>query len=780
MMQRFSKISFKIKRSSLVLVLLMTAFGVNGQSVGVVLSGGGAKGLAHVGLLRALEENQIPIDYIAGTSMGAIVGSLYAIGYSPDEMEALLNSDEFRKWSLGVIDLEEKYYFKTKDENPGWIEFPFKKINDEFIAQLPTNIISPEQMDLRFMQFLEPAGAAANYDFSQLMIPYFCIATDVYKNKAVVMSSGNLSASVRASMTFPGYFKPIVIDSVLLFDGGMENNFPVDVMIEKFNPEVIIGCKVASNPEKPDSDDIYKQLENVFMKNTNYSMPENGILIAPKVKDFGLLDMEMYDTLHTLGYQATLEKMDSIKLLIQKRMDKTELAEKRAAFKEKYRPLIIENIFISGIDKESVSYILKNIRRNRELLTFEEFELEYFKLLSDKLVQSVYPRAIYNPKSGYYDMYLDIKAQNELSVSIGGNISSNLRNIGFVELDYFFQKKNIYNLSSNIYIGKFYNSINGTFRMDFPPRQVNKDKTISPFYVELSATSNRWDYFKLSTDWFVDSRSPGKVLQQDYYFRANFGRPMLIRSLFYAGFSYGRQTDEYFQTNYILKEDTADMGHFDFASIHATHEFSTLNYKEYATEGKYARFRAQYVTGQEIYHPGSTTPTEFRQNTETGHSWFRLSLSHLNFHKINRWFTLGYRTDLEYTNKSPFANSMSTMLGAITFTPFPQSKVVLLEKFRANTFAAVGILPVINFNTLLSLRSEMYLFQPYQFINTNTYKTEFSEVFPAPSLMASLALVFHTPIGPLALSGSYFNDEENPFYLQLNFGYLLFNRRGLE
>jgi NTE family protein len=90
------------------------------------------------------------------------------------------------------------------------------------------------------------------------------------------------------------------------------------------------------------------------------------------------------------------------------------------------------------------------------------------------------------------------------------------------------------------------------------------------------------------------------------------------------------------------------------------------------------------------------------------------------------------------------------------------------------------MLPVINFNTLLSLRSEMYLFQPYQFINTNTYKTEFSEVFPAPAFMASLALVFHSPIGPLALSGSYFNGEENPFYLQLNFGYLLFNRRGLE
>jgi NTE family protein len=763
----------------LILSLLLQITGFS-QKVGVVLSGGGAKGLAHVGLLRALEENQIPIDYIAGTSMGAIVGGLYAIGYSPDEMDALLNSDDFRKWSDGSIDLNEEYYYKLKDETPGWIEFPFKKVNGDFIPLLPTNLVSPEQMDLRFMQFYEPAGAGANYDFSQLMIPFFCVATDVYKNKPKVLTKGNLSASIRASMTFPGYFKPIEIDSTLLFDGGMENNFPVDVMIEKYNPDVIIGCKVASNPEKPDTEDIYKQLENVFMKSTNYSMPKNGILIEPDVEDFGLLDMEMYDTLHALGYAATMAKIDSIKSMITRRTQPLELLQNRIKFKQQYKTLVFENIYISGPDIESVSYLLKNIRRNREYLTFDEFEEEYFKLLSDKLVLSVYPKAIYNKESGYYDLYLNIRTKNELTVTIGGNISSNLRNIGFVELDYFFQKKNIYNLSSNIFIGKFYNSINGSFRMDFPPRKMDKDKTLSPFFVELSATTNRWDYFKLSSEWFVDSESPGKVLQYEKHFNADFGLPIKTRGLFYTGFSYGKLTDEYFQSNLVSKNDTADVGTFNYSSVHATLEMSTLNYKEYATQGRFIKISSQYVTGQEKYVPGSLIEPEFQHIVESGHSWFNFHFNYQRYTKTNHWFTLGLRADINYSNKSPFANSMSTLLGSAPFTPFPQSKVILLEKFRAHTYAVAGLLPIINLSKSLSVRSELYAFQPYQYILNDMFKTTYSKTFPTPNFMAALSLVYQTPIGPLAISSSYFKDEEIPFYLQINFGYLLFNKRGID
>ncbi|HAN00889.1 MAG TPA: hypothetical protein DCQ26_20040 [Marinilabiliales bacterium] len=750
------------------------------QTVGLTLSGGGAKGLAHIGLIKALEENNIPIDYIAGTSMGAIVGGLYAIGYTTDEMEALLNSDEFRRWSQGIIDTDEEYYYKLKKESSDWIEFPFSNVNGEIKALLPTNLISPEQMDLRFMQFLEPAIAGAEYDFNKLMVPFFCIATDVHRNKPVTLTQGNLSSAVRASMTFPGYYKPITIDSVLLFDGGMENNFPTNLMQERFKPDVLIGCKVASNPKKPDEDNIFLQLENVFMKNTNYQMPKNGILVEPSVDEFGLFDFNQFDSLFNRGYQAAQLKMDSIKLLIHRRVPTEELNLKRENFRKQIKPFVIDNIYITGVDNQTVDYILKNIKRNRQLLTFEEFEKEYFKILSDKLVRSVYPRAQFNPNTGYFDMYLKIKTKNEFSVSVGGNISSNLRNTGFVDLDYYFQKKNIYNLYSNMFIGKFYNSITGKFRMDFPPRTIKRDRVISPFYIDLSATTNYWNYFKLSSEWFVDSESPTQISQKEVHFQSNFGRPVNTRGIFYMGFSYGELYDEYFQTNLVAKDDVADVTTFDYSSIHATYEFSTLNYKEYPNQGRFLKLQTRYVTGQEKYRPGTTPELEYQNKSESGHSWYSMLADYQSYFKANPRFTLGIRATVLYSNKSAFSNSMSTLLSAFSFTPFPQSKVMLLENYRSHGYGAFGLIPIFTFTKAIDLRIEAYLYQPYQYIYHHDFYTTYSGKFPNPIIMASAALVFHSPLGPLAATASYFTNEETPYYFQVSFGYLLFNKRGID
>lgn len=750
------------------------------QSVGLVLSGGGAKGFAHIGVIQALEENNIPIDYIAGTSMGAIVGGLYAIGFSPEEMADLLKSEEFLQWSYGYIDIEQEYYYKLKNETPSWAEFSLKKEDGIYKPELPTNIISPEQMDLRFIQFFEPAGSGADYDFNNLMVPFFCIATDVHQNRPLILSSGNLSTAIRASMTFPGYFKPIEIDSVLLFDGGMENNFPSDIMVERFNPDILIGSKVASNPKKPDPNDLYKQLENVFMKNTNYKMPDNGILIEPAVKDFGLMDFTQFDSIYQKGYDAALQKIDTLKLVIKKRRNIEQVNNERLHFKQKNKKLVIENIYITGVDQGTVAYILNNIKRNREIITFEEFEKEYFKLLSDKLVQSIYPRMVFNKGSGYFDMYLDIKVKNELTIALGGNISSNLRNLGYAELDYIFQKKNVYNLTTNFMVGQFYNSLMGKFRMDFPPRNISRDRILAPFFIDISMANNLWNYFTITSDWFVDNESPTQVKQKESHFQSNFGRPVNTRGLFYTGFAYGQTSDRYFHSNLIQSSDEPDHTLFDYSSIHATYEYSTLNYKEYSNKGKFIGLQARYITGLESYKPGTTTGINNPLLYTTGHSWIRIHANYENYFKFSKIFTLGIKSDVHYSTKSYFNNSVSSLLSAYAFNPFPQSKLVLLEHFRANSYATAGVLPILTIGESISLRAEAYVFQPYQYIQINKYETTLSKKFPTPSLASSAAFVYQSPIGPLALTTSYFMNEESPLYFQINFGYILFNKRGID
>src|ERR1035437_6113089 len=155
---------------SIILCLYMLPLSGFAQKVGLVLSGGGAKGLAHIGVIRALEENNIPIDYITGTSMGAIIGGLYAAGYSPDEMDMLFKSEDFKLWSKGIIPPKYVYYFKKLDDNPSFIDLDFARNEDKMKLALPTNIIPPGQIDFAFMELFSPANAVSENNFDKLFV----------------------------------------------------------------------------------------------------------------------------------------------------------------------------------------------------------------------------------------------------------------------------------------------------------------------------------------------------------------------------------------------------------------------------------------------------------------------------------------------------------------------------------------------------------------------------------------------------------------------------------
>ena len=304
-------------RKALVLItfLLLLPMWVQAQKVGLVLSGGGAKGLTHIGIIRALEENNIPIDYITGTSMGAIVGSLYAMGYSPDDMEALLKSEDFKRWYSGEVEEEYMYYFKKNLPTPEFlnIRLSFRdslKIKPQF---LPSSVVDPVQMNLVFIDLYARATAACGGDFDKLFIPFRCVASDVYNKKQLVMKRGDLGDAVRASMSFPFMFKPIEIDSVLAYDGGIYNNFPTDVMRDDFHPDIIIGSVVATNPTKPKENDLMSQIENMVMQKTDYSIPDSeGIVMTFKYDDVNLMDFQRINELHDIGYNRTMRDRKSV------------------------------------------------------------------------------------------------------------------------------------------------------------------------------------------------------------------------------------------------------------------------------------------------------------------------------------------------------------------------------------------------------------------------------------------------------------------------------------
>ena len=382
-------------------LLFVLTFQIQAQKVGLVLSGGGAKGLTHIGIIRALEENHIPIDYIAGTSMGAIVGSLYAMGYSPDDMERLLKSDSFKRWYTGNIEEKYIYYFKKNPPTPEFLNIrvslknPLHKVKTQF---LPSSVVDPLQMNLAFLELFGQATAACNNDFNQLFVPFRCVASDVYNKRPMIFEKGDLGDAVRASMSFPAMFKPIEIDSTLVYDGGIYNNFPVNVMVNDFHPDVIIGSVVSSNPGKPQEGDIMGQLENMIMQKTDYSLPDSlGILMTFKYDNVNLMDFDRFDELHDIGYNRTIQLMDSIKARISRRINYRQLELKRIAYKKNMPELRFREISITGGNEQQKKYIRKEFHSSdHEIFSLEDLRKGYFRLMSDNMISEIIPHAVYN------------------------------------------------------------------------------------------------------------------------------------------------------------------------------------------------------------------------------------------------------------------------------------------------------------------------------------------------------------------------------------------------
>lgn len=753
-------------------IVFLLAIAANAQSVGLVLSGGGAKGMAHIGVIRVLEENNIPIDYISGTSIGAIVGGLYAAGYTPDEMEELFKSDDFYFWSTGKIQEEYRYYFKRPEENPSWLELRLTKRDDKVKLLPPTSLIPEEQMDFAFMELLATTNSACENNFDSLMVPFFCVATDVYNHKPVVLRKGDLGEAIRASMTVPVYFKPIEINDTLLFDGGIVNNFPHDIMSDIYKPDIIIGHKVASDPRAAAPDDVMEQISNMVMRPTNFDIkPEEGVLLESNFTNVSLLDFDKIETAVEIGENTANKYIDSIKTRIQKRIPQGEVQQKRQAFNAKKPQLFFQNIQVEGIeDPEQRRFIIQSIKHRFNVVSLSLLKKEYFKLVADENVKSIRPIARYNKETGYFDLHLKVEPEKKFKVNIGGNISTKPINQGYASLDYYSFNGRAYSLTSNLYFGRFYSSFKLGGRIDFPWRL--------PIYIAGYSTLNRWDFFASSSELFFEDVRPPYIIQDEYNLRFELGFPLGVHSKFYSGIAYANSTDEYYQTNIFKKEDEPDQTTFNAFVTQAGIESKSLNYKQYPTEGEFGYLSAKYITGRETNNPGTTSTTSIK--SKQNHNYYLLEAHSTKYFKFGKAFSLGTHAEAVLSNKSLLQNYRSTLLSAPGFYPTPHSKSLFIENFHSNNYLAGGLSAIINFNPSLHLRLEGYGFVPIREELRNQDLTAYSNPneFENYYLQGMGALVYQTGIGPISLAINYYEKENTDLYLTLNFGYILFNKRG--
>jgi NTE family protein len=763
-----------MKQKSLLLIVIVVIIGlqINAQSVGLVLGGGGAKGMAHIGLIRVLEENNIPIDYIAGTSIGAIVGGLYAAGYSPDEMEKLFKSDDFYFWSTGKIQKDYRYYFKMPEENPSWINVRIEK-KDEKLKLLPqTYLISEEQMDFAFMELLTATNEACKNNFDSLMVPFFCVATDVNKSQPAILRKGDLGNSIRASMTVPFYFKPIEIDGNLMFDGGIVNNFPLNIMSEIFKPDIIIGHKVANDKKTADAGDVKAQISNIVMRQSDFEIPVNkGIILETHFDNVGLLDFDKIDFAIEDGMKTAYASLDSIKQLINRRVEKFEVNKKRQQFNAKKPELFFQNIQVEGVkDPMQRKYIINSIKGNYEVISLSAFKQEYFKLIADEHIKAIMPISRYNKETGYFDLHLKVEPEKKMEVSLGGNISTKPINQGYASFNYRMYKSRANTFTSNIYFGRFYSSFKLGAHIDYP--------TSLPFYLEGYTTFNRWDYFASSSELFFEDVRPPYIIQNENNTRFEAGIPAGLHSKFYGGIAFSNSTDQYYQTEIFNKADEPDKTTFNAFSTFLGMENYSFNYKQFPTEGVHRYFTIKYITGKESITPGTTLPKESNVKN-TNHDYFLFQAHSTRFFNFGSRFTLGLKGEAVFSNKDAFNNFRSTKLNAPGFYATPHSKSLFIENFHSNNYFAGGLNTIFHLVPNLNLRLEGYTFLP---INEDlSWTTDYqppSNFIKNYYLQGLAALVYHTAVGPVSLSLNYYEKPDTQVYFLLSFGYVMFNKRG--
>ena len=381
-----------MKRSLLTLIILALMCDVgNAQTdsttstrkkVAVVLSGGGAKGMAHIGVLKVLEKAGIPVDIVTGTSMGSIIGGLYAIGYNANALDSMVrvqdwsyvitDREDLRRQSLSDRKKQNTYFFTTgmtigkRDKNAGGI------IKGKNLAEL-------------FQQLC--VGYTDSIDFSRdLRIPFACVATNIIDNSEVVFHSGRLPQAMRASMAIPAAFSPVRIGNMVLVDGGLKNNYPADIA-RAMGADIIIGVTVQGAPKVAEdmgnTMSILSQIIDVNCKNKyDENLAITNLHLQVDTKGYGSASFSQtaIDTLIRRGEQLAMRHWDDIIAL-----------KKQIGIDDSFRPIILKPLRPQVMTEKLrvTSYTFENMTPQAERFLRQKFHLQKVDSIDARLEQEL-------------------------------------------------------------------------------------------------------------------------------------------------------------------------------------------------------------------------------------------------------------------------------------------------------------------------------------------------------------------------------------------------------
>lgn len=743
------------------------------QKVGLVLSGGAAKGIAHVGVLKALEEHEIPIDYITGTSMGGIVGGCYAGGMSPDQIEDIILSKEFLQWVNGKLEAGYNYYFFKNDDDASFLRLNLS-LDSTFNVFFNSYIANDLSLNFALAEILAQPSASANNNFDSLFVPLRVMASDIFTQQQVILSKGSLSDALRATQTVPFFYNPIRIDGRYLFDGGVYNNFPVDIMQNTFHPEVIIGSNVSSKvfdeyPYGKDDELISRSLLYMMLDKSDPSdIPTNGVYIQPNIVGYTSFDFAKAKALIDSGYRQTIRQMDDIKQKVKERRSCETVAEARNQFNNRTRPLVVDNIVLDGFNSRQRRYINRFFKSGKRPLYFNDVKSGYYRLVSEDYFNNIYPSFRTN-ENNRFDFYLARRKPNNFKVDFGGVIASRSISNIFLGLNYYYFNRALTHANASFFGGNFYKSALVKARINIP--------NMGQFYIEPETIFNSWDYLE-GKDIVVTKSTPTVLSRIDRRMGVNIGIPIGQQFKAVISSSYVRNSDQYINTEILSSTDTLDV--LKLRGIRTGLNFSsnTLNRKQYASLGRKYEISATYFHLNEDLDPGNTSV--LAAIDKKSRQWFRAKVT-LEEYFRKGVYSSGYLVEGVFSNQPAFMNYFGSLINAPSFNPLQDSRTLLLQNFRAYNYVAGGWRNVFTLRKSLDLRLEGYLFKPFEaLLQDDQQNVRLNDDIRNLYFIGSAGLVLHSSVGPISLSMNYYDDKENQLGVLLHVGFLLFHKTSMD
>jgi NTE family protein len=510
----------------------------------------------------------------------------------------------------------------------------------------------------------------------------------------------------------------------------------------------------------------------MIMQKTDYIISEDeGMLVQMRLPDVFLLDFYKARETMQVGYDRTIAVIDSIKMRVSREAPLSEVMKRRKAFKESLPPLKFSNIYITGVNEAQRVYIISQLKQNvGDEFTMDDFRKAYFNMLTYSKIKEIIPKAIYNWENKNFDLYLDVKIKDEINISIGGNISSNQANQLYLGLDYKSLGETAADDSLNIQVGNSYSGVSIDGRYYLLAGKVG--------YLGVKLAYSNKNYSQ-SQSLFYEDVVPAFIKKTERFVRLRYSFPVLKRSKIEVFTGLGTLTDFYYQTT-ILQNTDFDASRYNLFNAGMKFERSSLNFKQYPTEGRYQLLLGEYIYGNEYFRSGNNKQYQSVQTNK----WFHLKglWSHYPAWR-HRLFSLGFTLEAVYNNRDFNSNYTATVLQASAFTPTPHSKIAFNEAFRANSYIAGGVIPVIKLNDMFHIRLEGYGFIPVQRIykesvtdgaSTAQYRAKYDGYFKSYQSMTEAALVLQMPFVSVNLFANYYSYPKNNFNFGLNIGYLIF------